>query len=130
MVRMMLLPGHAPMPALLHLLAGAEEFSGICLRRGEKKALNAINKDAGCVRFFVHEDGKPAKPRERIKTAAEKIFILVRRCWQTVWTPVKYSSLVPMLHIVAGCCFACCCNAYACPLNESPSSFRLAASTC
>ena len=77
MVRMMLLPGHASMSSLLHLLAGAEEFSSICLRRGEKKALNSINKDAGCVRFFVHEDGKPAKPKGRIKTAAEKIFILV-----------------------------------------------------
>ena len=101
MVRMMLLPGHAPMPALLHLLAEAEEFSSICLRRGEKKALNAINKDAGCVRFFVHEDGKPARPMERIKTAAEKIFILVGlRKAHCVY--LKDSSLDPMLHIHTG----------------------------
>ena len=97
MVRMMLLPGHAPMPVLLRLLAEAEEFSSICLRRGEKKALNAINKDAGCVRFFVHEDGKPAKPKERIKSAAEKIFILVG-LWQALCTLIEDSSLAPMLH--------------------------------
>lgn len=78
MARMLALPSHAGMPALLHLLSAAEEFADICLRRGEKRALNAINKDAGCVRFPVTEEGRPGKARERIKTPADKIFILVR----------------------------------------------------
>ena len=80
MARMLALPSHAGMPALLHLLSTAEEFAGICLRRGEKRALNAINKDAGCVRFSVlEEEARSGKPRERIKTPADKIFILVRQ---------------------------------------------------
>lgn len=70
-------PG-ASMPMLLQLLAGAQEFSGICLRRSEKKTLNAINRNAGCVRYPVEDPAKPGKATLRIKTAAEKIFILVR----------------------------------------------------
>jgi hypothetical protein len=77
MIRMLALPSPAGMPALLALLAGAEEFGDICLRRGEKRPLNAINKDAACVRFCVPAEGRPGKPCERIRTPAHKIFILV-----------------------------------------------------
>ena len=81
MVGLMNVPPGASMPALLRQLAGAEEFSGICLRRSEKKVLNAINRNAECVRYHVEEPSKPGKATARIKTAAEKIFILVRTSW-------------------------------------------------
>lgn len=68
----------ASMPVLLQLLSAAQEFSGICLRRSEKRVLNDINKNAGCVRYSVEDPSKPGKPTTRIKTAAEKIFVLVR----------------------------------------------------
>ena len=91
MIRMRTLPSHAGMPALLQLLACAEEFGDICLRRNEKRALNAINKDAGCVRFFVPAEGRPGRPCERIRTPAHKIFILVRcaRMHAHACTPVR-----------------------------------------
>ncbi len=77
MVSMMELPSHASMPMLISVLSRAEEFSGVCLRRSEKKALNSINKNKESTRYFVPEPSKPSKPKERIKTAAEKIFVLV-----------------------------------------------------
>ncbi len=78
MVALMDVQSCASMPVLLHLLSSAQEFSGICLRRSEKRVLNAINKNAKCVRYSVEESSKPGKPTARIKTAAEKIFVLVR----------------------------------------------------
>ncbi len=78
MVALMNVPPGASMPTLLRLLAGAQEFSGICLRRSEKKVLSAINRNAECVRYHVEEPSKPGKVTVRIKTAAEKIFIVVR----------------------------------------------------
>ena len=79
MVALMSVQSCASMPLLLQLLSSAEEFSGICLRRSEKRVLNAINKNAKCVRYHVEEPAKPGKPTTRIKTAAEKIFVLVRK---------------------------------------------------
>ena len=77
MVSLLEVPSSASMPMLISILSQAEEFSGICLRRGEKKSLNSINKNDATMRFFIPEASKPSKPKERIKTAAEKIFILV-----------------------------------------------------
>ena len=48
------------------------------LRRGEKKALNAMNHAVERMRFFVPAPARPQKPKERIQTAVEKIFILVK----------------------------------------------------
>ncbi len=78
MVALMSLQSSASMPQLLQLLSTAQEFSGICLRRSEKKVLNMINKSAECVRYHVEDASRPGKPTARIKTAAEKVFILVR----------------------------------------------------
>ena len=50
------------------------------LRRGEKKALNAMNHAVERMRFFVPAPARPQKPKERIQAAAEKIFILVGIC--------------------------------------------------
>lgn len=77
MVSLLEVPSHASMPTLISVLSHAEEFSGICLRRGEKKSLNSINKNEAAMRFFIPEASKPSKPKERIKSAAEKIFVLV-----------------------------------------------------
>lgn len=79
MVSLMRVQSGASMPVLLQLLAGAQEFHSICLRRSEKKVLNALNKKAACVRYPVEDPVKPGKATPRIKTAAEKIFILVCR---------------------------------------------------
>ena len=79
MVALMSVQSCASMPLLLQLLSSAEEFSGICLRRSEKRVLNAINKNANCVRYHVEDPAKPGRPTTRIKTAAEKIFVLVRK---------------------------------------------------
>ena len=77
MVTLMRVQPGASMPVLLQLLAGAQEFHSICLRRSEKKVLNALNRNAACVRYFVEDPVKPGKAMPRIKTAADKIFILV-----------------------------------------------------
>ncbi len=65
-------------------IAGSAEFSGIKLRRSEKKPLNAINKGsnveggkAHAVRFCVPDPHKPQKTKERIGNGPEKIFIMV-----------------------------------------------------
>ncbi|KAG2449576.1 hypothetical protein HYH02_005109 [Chlamydomonas schloesseri] len=83
---------HAGMMALLRVIAVAEEFAHIRLRRGEKKVLNDINKrvagDAP-IKFPVPADPPaggvgssaarpgPPKPKDRISKATEKIFIMV-----------------------------------------------------
>ena len=74
----------ANLPDLLMTIARSAEFSGINLRRSEKKPLNAINKGSGgengkghSVRFFAPDARKPQKPKERISSSAEKIFIMV-----------------------------------------------------
>jgi hypothetical protein len=77
MIKMMKISSHVGMPPLLWILSEAEEFAGICLRRSEKKVLNTINKDEHCVRYFVSQASRPSKAKDRIKTAAEKIFIMV-----------------------------------------------------
>ena len=94
MVALMHVPPGASMPALLQLMAGAQEFSGICLRRSEKKVLNAINRNAECVRYHVEEPSKPGKATARIKTAAEKIFILVRDAPPGFCTEILSSGLL------------------------------------
>lgn len=78
MIRMMKVRSHAGMPTLLWVISEAEEFAGVCLRRSEKKVLNSINKNDDCMRFVVSEAARPAKAKDRIKTPAEKIFIMVR----------------------------------------------------
>ncbi|KAK9810502.1 hypothetical protein WJX72_011853 [[Myrmecia] bisecta] len=76
MINIVNVPDHASMPDLLDLIARSDEFSGIKLRRDQKKILNAINKGQG-VRFSVTDPAKPQKAKERISTAADKIFILI-----------------------------------------------------
>lgn len=49
--------------------------AGIKLRRDEKKRLNDMNNDnSGRIRF--HVEGPNGKPKKRIQTDAEKIFVL------------------------------------------------------
>ena len=79
MVSLIRVQSGASMPVLLQLLAGAQEFHSICLRRSEKKVLNTLNKNAACVRYSVEDPVKPGKATPRIKSAAEKILILVRQ---------------------------------------------------
>ncbi|KAK9831896.1 hypothetical protein WJX81_006765 [Elliptochloris bilobata] len=77
MIGLITAPTHASLPDLIMLLARSQEFANVILRRGEKKALNAMNHALERVRFFVPSATRPQKPKERIQTAAEKIFILV-----------------------------------------------------
>ncbi|GAQ86596.1 DNA/RNA helicase MER3/SLH1 [Klebsormidium nitens] len=60
---------------LLSILSSAEELSWIKLRRDEKKRLNDMNNDSsGRIRF--HVEGPNGKPKKRIQTDPEKIFVL------------------------------------------------------
>jgi hypothetical protein len=73
------------MMSLLRVLAKAEEFSSIQLRRSEKKVLNDINhrKGEGAIKYRVLADGAGgaiAKVKERICKPAEKTFLLVSAC--------------------------------------------------
>jgi len=84
MVAMCNTPSPAGLPELLMTIAGSAEFSGIKLRRSEKKPLNAINKGSNveggkghAVRFCVPDPHKPQKTKERIGSGPEKIFIMV-----------------------------------------------------
>jgi replicative superfamily II helicase len=62
---------------LLWVVARSAELSGIKLRSNEKKALNALNRGDG-VRFHVMSAAKPDRVADRVATAADKIFLLVR----------------------------------------------------
>lgn len=79
MIGLLSMPSHASLPDLLMTVASSREFECIKLRRGEKKALNAINKShkEGQIRYCVPNPANPEKVKERINTASEKIFILV-----------------------------------------------------
>ena len=84
MVDMCNIPSPAGLQELLMTIASSAEFSGIKLRRSEKKPLNAINKGsnvesgkAHTVRFCVADPHKPQKTKERIGSGPEKIFIMV-----------------------------------------------------
>ncbi|GMH32639.1 hypothetical protein BSKO_00473 [Bryopsis sp. KO-2023] len=78
MINMTEAPSHASVPDLIMMMASAEEFSNISLRRGEKKILNGINcrKDEVGVKYRVMDPAKPNKPKERIGNVQEKIFVL------------------------------------------------------
>lgn len=69
------------------------------LRRGEKKALNAMNHAVERMRFFLPAPARPQKPKERIQTAAEKIFILVGIC-------SSLTSCLVQLHSIRLCLIA------------------------
>ncbi len=58
----------------------SEELSHIHIRRGQKMVLNLINqrKRDNEVQYHVPEEGRRERPCKAIKTAAEKIVILVR----------------------------------------------------
>lgn len=79
MIALLATPPHASMPDLLMLLASSQEFSGIKLRRGEKRVLNTINRSAGQgrIRFCVTDGGAAGRRKERITSGPEKIFLLV-----------------------------------------------------
>jgi len=87
MVAMLATPPRASLPDLLDIITRAEELvggSGAGLRRGDKKPLNALNKAAAAVAacgggasYFVPAPGRPGRPKERITTPAEKLFILI-----------------------------------------------------
>ena len=64
----------------------SEELSHIHIRRGQKMVLNLINqrKRNNEVQYHVPEEGRPERPCKAIKTAAEKIVILVRPCTRRV----------------------------------------------
>lgn len=90
---------NVPWQRFCALLAAAksQEFATIVLRRSEKKALNAINHAEERMRFFVPSAAKPQKPKERIQSAAEKIFILV------CILPVCPSTAVKPKHNLSTC---------------------------
>lgn len=79
------------------------------LSRGEKRMLNAINcrKDDQGVKYRVMDPLKRDKPKERVSTIAEKIFILVG-LQQIDFLQVFCNglfSLVQILVLVWFCCF-------------------------
>ncbi|KAK3410213.1 hypothetical protein EUGRSUZ_J02227 [Eucalyptus grandis] len=68
-------PANCSLEDALHVICHAEELSWIQLRRNEKKLLNDINADKdGRLRF--HITGDKGKPKKRIQSREEKIFIL------------------------------------------------------
>ncbi|XP_048140179.1 DExH-box ATP-dependent RNA helicase DExH17 isoform X2 [Rhodamnia argentea] len=68
-------PANCSLEDALHVVCHAEELAWIQLRRNEKKLLNDINADKdGRLRF--HIIGDKGKPKKRIQTREEKIFIL------------------------------------------------------
>lgn len=81
-------PSHASLPDLLERLCGAAEFSGVALRRSEKRQLAEMNKRAAAEgRPFVVAPqslaaaaaaaaGNP-KPKKTISTPQEKLLVLV-----------------------------------------------------
>ena len=79
MVAIMQVPQHASIPDLLMVIAKSTECSHIKLRRGEKKALNSINKQLGqgCLERCVVDDHKSGKVKERIGSGSEKVFVMV-----------------------------------------------------
>ena len=72
-----LMPPRASIPDLLMIVCLSEEFSGIRLRRSEKKTLNSINRNSAALKYRVYKDPHSEKVKERITSGAEKIFILV-----------------------------------------------------
>lgn len=78
-------PRHASLPDLLECLCGAAEFSGIALRRSEKKQLAEMNKRAEAEGrpFVVAPESLSAgrssnpKPKKTISTPREKLLVLV-----------------------------------------------------
>ena len=80
-------PRHASLPDLLECLCGAAEFSGVALRRSEKKQLAEMNKRAAAEgRPFVvapeslaaaSAAGSNPKPKKTIASPKEKLLVLV-----------------------------------------------------
>ncbi|KAL2620883.1 hypothetical protein R1flu_001088 [Riccia fluitans] len=69
-------PERSNIQELLNTLTKAQELSWVQLRRYEKKQLNAINQETSSrVRFHVVDP--KGKPKRRIQTSGEKIFVLV-----------------------------------------------------
>ncbi|KAK4781839.1 hypothetical protein SAY86_015941 [Trapa natans] len=68
-------PASCSLEDVLHIVCRAEEIAWIQLRRNEKKLLNDINIDKkGRLRFHILDK---AKPKKRIQTTEEKIFVLI-----------------------------------------------------
>ncbi|KAJ4960261.1 hypothetical protein NE237_020171 [Protea cynaroides] len=72
-------PENCGLEDALHIICRSEELSWIQLRRNEKKRLNDINADKdGRLRFHIL--GGNGKPKKRIQTREEKIFVLASEC--------------------------------------------------
>lgn len=67
------LPAHASLPDILDAVCGAAEFEGVTLRRGEKKALNALNRAAAAAGLPTVAGGGS---KARASTPVDKLFIL------------------------------------------------------
>ena len=80
MAAIMGMPSHAAMPDLLNVVARSAECSSIKLRRGEKKLLNSLNKQLGqeCLEHCIVDEHRSDRPKERIGTGPEKVFVMVR----------------------------------------------------
>ena len=77
-------PMHASLPDLLEIICGAAEFSGVALRRSEKRQLAGMNKRAAAEGrpFVVAPESLAAtsatvKPKKTISTPKEKLLVLV-----------------------------------------------------
>ena len=75
---------HASLPDLLEIICGAAEFSGVALRRSEKRQLAGMNKRAAAEGrpFVVAPESLAAtsatvKPKKTISTPKEKLLVLV-----------------------------------------------------
>eukprot|EP01094_Clydonella_sp_ATCC50884_P018326 TRINITY_DN3375_c0_g1_i5.p1 TRINITY_DN3375_c0_g1~~TRINITY_DN3375_c0_g1_i5.p1 ORF type:complete len:824 (+),score=84.59 TRINITY_DN3375_c0_g1_i5:2118-4589(+) len=62
---------------LVELLSNASEFSQVSLRRGEKKALFALNSNPA-MKFPIAKQGKKKPLLQKIKTREEKISVLLQ----------------------------------------------------
>ena len=73
------LPSHASMPDLILLIARSTECSGIKIKRGEKKQLNALNKllSHDRLEFCILDEHRADRAKERLASGPEKLFVMV-----------------------------------------------------
>eukprot|EP00899_Mesostigma_viride_P027853 jgi/Mesvir1/8252/Mv12524-RA.2 len=70
-------PMNAGVDDIIRVFATVDELSSLQLRRTEKRALNDINTDkSGRIRYPV-SDASTGKPKKKVQTAADKIFVLI-----------------------------------------------------
>ncbi|UPQ97324.1 P-loop-containing nucleoside triphosphate hydrolase [Chloropicon primus] len=68
---------HLSLEGSLWLIAASSEFNQTIIRRAERRTLNALNTKGG-LKYFVPQQGKPAKPLKSLKTPCQKVFLLIQ----------------------------------------------------